>query len=93
MGMEGLDSWLDLIRWMSGSIVSPTAGDVVVLATICYSSWDPVSHYIISSLSSRLPLLVSPSGLALVCNAPIPRVQRCYCNVYTPVGNTLMYIC
>ena len=27
------------------------------------------------------------------CNAQIPRVQRCYCDVYTQDGNTLTYIC
>ena len=26
------------------------------------------------------------------CNAPIPRVRRRYCDVYTQVENTLMYI-
>jgi len=30
-----LDGWLDHIGWMSGSIVCPTAGDGVVLATVC----------------------------------------------------------
>ena len=34
-GWGRLDSWLGLVGWMSGSIVSPTAGDVVGLATIC----------------------------------------------------------
>ena len=34
-GWERLDSWLGLVGWMSGSIVSPTAGDVVGLATVC----------------------------------------------------------
>jgi len=34
-----LDGWLDHIGWMSGSIVRPTAGDGVVLATICYSCY------------------------------------------------------
>ena len=37
-----LDGWLDLIGWMYWiHIVCPTAGDGVVLATICYS-WAPV---------------------------------------------------
>ena len=34
-----LDGWLDHIGWMSGSIVRPTAGDGVVLATVCYSCY------------------------------------------------------
>jgi len=34
-----LDGWLDHIGWMFGSIVRPTAGDGVVLATVCYSRY------------------------------------------------------
>ena len=49
-----LDGWLDHIGWMSGSIVRPTAGDGVVLATICYS-W--ASRYCFSTL--RFPLHVT----------------------------------
>jgi len=49
-----LDGWLDLIGWMSGSIVCPTAGDGVVLATVCYS-W--ASRYCFGSL--RFPLHVT----------------------------------
>ena len=39
-GCGRLDGLLGLIGWMSRSIVSPTAGDVVVLSTTCivYSS-------------------------------------------------------
>jgi len=55
---ERPDSWLDLVGWMSGSIVCPTAGDGVVLAAVYYSSWAPISRYVISSLSFRFPLLV-----------------------------------
>ena len=34
----------------------PTAGDGVVLATVWYSSWAPISRYYFSSLSSRYML-------------------------------------
>ena len=57
-GWGRLDGWLGLIGWMSESIVCPAAGEGVVLATVCYSSWAPVFHYCISSLSSRFSLLV-----------------------------------
>ena len=46
-----LDGWLDHIGWLSGSIVCPTAGDGVVLATICYS-WAPVSRYVLAHWDS-----------------------------------------
>jgi len=55
-----LVGWLDLVGWMSGSIICPTVGDGVVLATVCYSSSAPVFRYVISSLSSHFLLLVSP---------------------------------
>ena len=60
-GWGRLDGWLDLVGWMFGSIVCPTAGDGVVLATICYSRapvsryvlahWDPVTCYSLSGLA------------------------------------------
>ena len=50
-----LDGWLGLVGWMSGSIVCPTAGDGVVLATICYS-WAPVSRYVLAHWDSRYML-------------------------------------
>ena len=50
-----LDGWLDHIGWMSGSIVHPTAGDGIVLATICYS-WAPVSRYVLAHWDSRYKL-------------------------------------
>jgi len=53
-GWGRLDGWLDLIRWMSESIVSPTAGDMVALTTFPF----PVSRY-----------LFNPIGLALVSAA------------------------
>jgi len=38
MGWGKLDGWLGLVRWMSWIHISPTVGDVVVLATVYYSS-------------------------------------------------------
>jgi len=75
-----LDGWLDHIGWMSGSIVCPTAGDGVVLATVCYS-W--ASRYCFSSL--RFPLHVTAlagwpwSQQPGVCLRPLSRV----CTGYT----------
>jgi len=52
----GMGETWRLTRWISWSIVCPTAGDGVVLTTICYSSWALVSRYCFSSLSSRYML-------------------------------------
>ena len=47
--MGGHDGWLGLIGWMSESIISPTAGDVVALATYwsCFSLHDYFSLLIL----------------------------------------------
>jgi len=44
------------IGWISGSIVSPTAGDVVALSNICYSSL---------SFMFPIPLLAEGPGLSM----------------------------
>ena len=65
--MGRLDGWLDLVGWMSGSIVCPTAGDGVVLATVCYNSRAPISVII---LALWVPItFYSLSGLVLVSAA------------------------
>ena len=53
-GWGRLDGWLGLVGWMSRSIVSPTVGDTVVLATFSFL----IFHY-----------LFHPSGLAMVSAA------------------------
>jgi len=52
----------------------------------CY----PVVRY--QQSSGSVIMLHVPCTVLVLCNAPIPRVPRRYCNVYMQVRNTLTYI-
>ena len=51
-----------------------------------------VANFISINLPTGCTVDVRAYALIPSYNAPIPRVQKCYCNVYTQGRNTLTYI-